>query len=957
MHTKTLGALLGFMLLASSSWAQEQRGSIEGTVTDQSGAVLPGVTVEARSPSLVGVATSITDGTGSYRFPALPPGTYEVTASLSGFGPARIADVVITLGKTLRVDLTMKVAAQVEQVTVTGESPVIDIKSSASAASLRHEDFDLIPKGRDFTSIVRLAPGAKYEEKAGGISVDGASGAENKYILDGVDTTNLQVGTRAKPVLFDVVEEVQVKSSGYAAEYGGALGGVINVITRSGANALFGETGVYYTSDTLNGDPRPFLRLGLVDSTKSEYIPTSSGCDTTKANCFKKEGLRHVEPGFVVGGPVQRDRVWFFASYIPELQTTKRTVTFRSTGETGTFNEDYRAQNFTGKVNAQFSNALRGFFAANLRPDRSQGRLPDLDGTGNPAVKYSELGRRRPNASYSGNLDWVATNNLYFNIRGGFFAYDLRDVGIPSAVRHTFSESNQVPSSNGVLTAAEVATIPPELRFSRGYADLLTNSSYAKDNQNRLGAGFDGTYFANMAGRHVLKAGVQFIRLGNSVDQGEQGDLVTLGWGTFWTGLIGSNFGRDFAGTYGYYSYRQFKTTGDIHSNNIALFAQDSWEIKSRLTVNYGIRVEKEEVPSFNNTGIAINWGYGDKIAPRVGFAYDVTQDGRSKLYGSFGLFYDNMKLEMPRGSFGGEKWKEKYYTLDTPNWDRIGSGSYPGTFIEEVDWRATAIDLGLLDKNIKPMQSHEFTLGYDHQLGARSSMGVRYVRKQIDKVIEDTGYLGATGEEYFIGNPGFGIVNAPLTYDFTNPCPPPTCPALPRPQRDYDSVEFKYNRRLAERWSVDGSYTWSRLYGNYPGLANSNELRIAANAQLTGAGQDPRQPSGGRTSPNVTRLFDLPYQMFTEKGTPALGPLAVDRPHQIRLGATYIAPFNLSLGAFFYGASGTPITRQTNIVGSVPVFYKGYGSDGRTPFFNQTDLYLGYEVKLGPKQKVQFGA
>ncbi len=957
MHRGLLAVLLCGLVLAAPAFAQEQRGSIEGTITDQSGAVLPGVTVEARSPSLVGVATSITGASGSYRFPALPPGTYEVSATLTGFAPARVADVVITLGKNLRVDLTLKVATQVEQLTVTAESPVIDIKSSASAASLRHEDFDLIPKGRDFTSIARLAPGARYEEKAGGISVDGASGAENKYILDGIDTTNLQVGTRAKPVLFDMVEEVQIKSSGYAAEYGGALGGVINVVTRSGANNLFGEAGVYYNADNLNGDPRQFLRLGLVDSTKAEYIPTSADCDTTTVTCFKKEDLTHVEPGFILGGPLRRDRVWFFASYIPELQTTKRTITFRSNGETKTLKEDYRAQNFSGKVNAQLSNALRGFFAANLRPDRSQGRLPASDGTDNPAVPYSELGRRRPNAAYSGNLDWVAKNDLYFNVRGGYFYYDLRDVGIPKAVRHVFSESNEVPSSNGILTAAEVATISQDLRRSRSFADLLTNSSVANDNQNRLSFSADGTYYAELGGRHTFKGGVQFIRIGNQVNSGEQGDLVTLGWGTFWTGLIGSNFGKDFTGTYGYYSYRQFKTTGDIHSNNIALFAQDAWQIKTRLTANYGIRFEKEEVPSFNETGIAINWGYGDKVAPRVGFAYDVTSDGRSKVYGSYGLFYDNMKLEMPRGSFGGEKWRERYYTLDTPNWPTIGNGTYPGTFIEEVDWRATAIELGLLDPHIDPMQSHEFTLGFEQQVGARSSAGVRYVRKRIDKVIEDTGYLGATGEEYFIGNPGFGIVTAPLTYDFTNPCPPPACPALPRPQRDYDSVEFRYNRRFAERWSLDASYMWSRLWGNYPGLANSNELRIAANAQLTGAGQDPRQPSGGRTSPNVTRLFDLPYQGFTEKGTPALGRLPVDRPHQIRISGTYITPFNLTAGVFFFGASGNPITRQTNIVGSVPVFYKGYGSDGRTPFFTQTDLYVGYEVKLTSKQKVQFGA
>ena len=133
-------------------------------------------------------------------------------------------------------------------------------------------------------------------------------------------------------------------------------------------------------------------------------------------------------------------------------------------------------------------------------------------------------------------------------------------------------------------------------------------------------------------------------------------------------------------------------------------------------------------------------------FAPRAGFAYDFKGDGRSRLYGSFGIFYDAMKLEMPRGSFGGERWIERYYTLDTPNWQAIGDGNYPGTFIESVDWRSTAIERGLLDPDIEPMRSHEFTLGFDKQVGNQASVGVRYVHKRLDRTIEDVGVLGATG-------------------------------------------------------------------------------------------------------------------------------------------------------------------------------------------------------------------
>ncbi len=949
MRQRFAAALLATVFSTWPAAAQEQRGSIEGIITDPSGAAVPGAVVEARSPSLIGISTSVADSSGLYRFPALPPGYYHLRATLSGFAPSETGGIAVTLGKNLKIDMTMKVGAQTEEVTVVGESPVIDIKSSASAKSLTREFFEVIPKGRDFLSIVNLAPGANMEEKAGGITIDGASGAENNYILDGIDTTNLQTGVRAKPVVFDVIEEVQVKSSGYNAEYGGAIGGVINVITRSGANKFFGEVGTYYLNSDLNGTPRDFLRLGLQDSTKAEYVPTQNDCkDAPGSPCFFKDAVSRFEPGFVLGGPLQKDKYWFLVSYIPEFRNADRTVTFQSTREVKTFREKYTAHNLTAKLSAQFSNSLRGNVVANVRPDKFEGRLPSLAGTDSPTFPFETLGRERPNASYSMNLDWVASNKLYFNLRGGYFSYDLRDTGIPDQVQHIFSESNQVPSANGILTAAEVASIPANLRFARGYADVFTNSAFVKDNQNRLGANLDGTYYAQAGGRHTFKAGIQLNRIGNNVDQGEQKDRVTLGWATFWTGLTGASAGKDFAGTYGYYSFRQFKRLGDIHANLIAVFLQDSWEIKNRLTLNLGIRAEREDVPSFNETGVPIQWGFGDKLAPRAGFAYDVKGDGRTKLYGSYGIFYDNMKLEMPRGSFGGERWIERYYTLDTPNWTGIGDGNYPGTFIEEVNWRNTAIELGLLDPKIEPMQNHEFTLGLERQLGAKTSVGVRYVRKRLDRTIEDVGVLGPSGEEYFIANPGYRVAS------FTLGAVCPSCPPVPPARRDFDSVELRFTRRFADRWSLDAAYLWSRLYGNYNGLANSDELRTAAGNDIAGAGNDPRTLGGGRTSPNVNRAFDLIYDSFTETGALNYGNLPVDRPHQVKISASYSFPFNLNAGVFFYGSSGTPNTTQTTIIGGVPVFYQGRNDLGRSPFTTQTDLYLAYDIKLGGSKKVQ---
>jgi Carboxypeptidase regulatory-like domain len=166
---RRLAALgLAVLLYALPVCAQEQSGSILGVVKDSSGAVLPGVTVEARSPSLVGVQIATSEVDGSYRFPALPPGTYEVTAKLQGFADKRLPDVQLALGQVLKIDLPMAVGGLAETVTITAESPLIDVKQNAAAATISKEVIDRIPKGRDWTSVIATAPGANNESRAGG---------------------------------------------------------------------------------------------------------------------------------------------------------------------------------------------------------------------------------------------------------------------------------------------------------------------------------------------------------------------------------------------------------------------------------------------------------------------------------------------------------------------------------------------------------------------------------------------------------------------------------------------------------------------------------------------------------------------------------------------------------------------------------------------------------------------
>ena len=320
-------------------------------------------------------------------------------------------------------------------------------------------------------------------------------------------------------------------------------------------------------------------------------------------------------------------------------------------------------------------------------------------------------------------------------------------------------------------------------------------------------------------------------------------------------------------------------------------------------------------------------------MAPRAGFAYDINGDGRWKAFGSWGVFYDIFKLELPRGSFGGDKWIEYYYTLDTFNWPTLVDSpacppACPGTLLRTTDFRHISVGSNAIDPDLKPMRQQEATAGIEHQLNDVMSLSVRYVHKQIDRAIEDTqtASLDADGNEiYIIANPGEGLAE-PAFAD------PPV--KNPKPVRDYDSVEFAFEKRFAKSWYLRSSYLWSRLFGNYSGLTQSDE--------------------NGRTSPNVGRLWDYPMMMFQDGGTPVFGPLATDRPHQFKTQFIYQLPVGTSVGVDQYVASGLPVSREIGIFAgnNLPVNYLGRMSDGRTPTYSQTDFLVQHSFRFGGRAK-----
>ncbi|MGD8441452.1 MAG: TonB-dependent receptor [Holophagae bacterium] len=909
-------AVVGLLVAAAPSFAQETASSLRGTVVDATGAPLPGVQVEAVGP--LGKLGTVTDENGEFRFPRAQPGVYELTARLQGFQPSTAANVRVSLGDAMTVDFTMQEQFG-EEITVYSDTIGIDFTESQTATSINQYEIDFLPRGRNFTDVVSFAPGTVNDAQAGGISIDGSSGLENRYIIDGIDTTDPQIGDDAVPMRAEMFEEVQVKSAGYAAEYGGSTGGVINAVTRSGGNEFHGAVFVDYENNSWNGSERPTLYSGTGEYEK-----------------YGKDDQTRYDPGFYLSGPILRDRLWFFASYQPGIRTTERTVDWPNDPAdtyTSDFQVDYAVVNLTANIASNFLLKL----GANVSPYTTEGLLPGRSGRSNlpDQDNYAPLGVDGERETYSLTADWIASDSFVVAARAGFFHTNAEDTGVPTfPLVHNYSTSSD-PDFLDLFGD----DIPAQWQEGPGFfSDNLQTGVNQRDIYERTAGGIDATWYFSAAGDHSLKFGYQTEEIYNDVASGYNADRILYYWNLSHT----DSSGVSRRGEYGNFRLLNISTFGEVETNNDAIFIQDAWSVTPNLTLNLGVRAEKEGIPNFGATGPdpAIEFGYGDKIAPRLGFAWDLMGDAKWKVYGSYGIYYDVTKYEMPRGSFGGDKWVDYWFTFDIANPGlndpaagcTVGNNTIfdvptcgAGTLYDTVDQRFNSIDpffeelfgFPAVDPDLKPMETWEAQIGVDHQLTNTIQVGARYVHKEIVRAIEDVGFFyPGVGQVYIIANPGEGIVKDPQ----------PNGLIFPKPEREYDALELTFEKRFANNWSLRAYYTLSKLYGNYSGLANSDEQNNVGDA--------------ARLSPNVSRLYDVVESMYDENAELVYGNLATNRTHQLGAQALYNFDFGLSVAATQYIGSGTPVSTIGDVNGGF--FYPfGRGDLGKTDWLWQTDLSL----------------
>ena len=914
--------LTTILCFASIAFGQERTGTIEGVVKDQQGAIVPGATVTVAGNAFNRTVTSENDG--SFRVAAVPPGVYTVAVTAGNFQPESKKDVLVNLGQASNVEFDLKAGNIGAEVTITGGDVAgVDTSESKIQTNISSKQLDTLPKGTNFASSLRAAAAVRPEVTGGGFQIDGASGSENTFVLDGQEVTNFRTGTlnNNNNVPNQLVQEVQIKTNGFEAEFGGATGGVINVVTKRGANDFHGGAGLEFESSKLFARPRQILGTS---TTVLRYIQPD------------RDSFTNTYPSVQVSGPVIKNHLYFLGSYDAQFFPQKRDFRFAN-GSNRVYDSDVRRDYGFARLDAQVSNKLNFSGTYLYNPISQHGVLPThvtLDAAGSAAnaptaLEQREQGGRIPATNYNFEGTYTPTSKLVLNARYGrsYLNEKITSYGVPSVVRYT--------CSNGRTGSCNT-----------GFSSVGNNFATIADISIRKTFDVGASYFVNsLAGRHTFKGGYQVNRLSNDVNEGyvDTGiiDFSFAGTASDRNGVTRPTPAELTAGALGVGSLTLFGTFGKASSKNQALYFQDSWQPFNRLTLNLGFRAESEDVPSFKAGAPGIKFNWSDKIAPRLGVAYDVTGKGKWKVFASYGWFYDRFKYELPRGSFGGDIFLQ-YDFLITSNanifsYTRAG---ILGNNFNVTDFRTVSNDPtnNRIDPNLKAFRQSEYTGGTEYQLRRDTTFSARYTHKQVDRAIEDIGYHNAgDDEEYFIGNPGFGVCAKPACGRYAVNIPGGNAA---KAIRKYDALEVRLNKRLSNNYFFDGSYTYSRLFGNYAGLASSDEAQRGGGA--------------GRNSPNVNRNFDLPFIGYTADGKPDDGRLPTDRPHLLKVNTGYSynwfgSKTNLTEAfAFFQVGSGTPVTSRARVAFVSGQILTKRGDLGRTDVLSQTDMGIRHTYKFG---------
>ena len=947
-HRMVLAYLATILGLTMSLPAQERSGQINGQASDPSSAAIPGATVTLTNLETNRAVTVKSGGDGSYTT-NVDPGHYKVRVEAAGFSGIEIPDLTVLTGKTLKVDAQLKVGSTTETVQVVESAPLIDTTTTQVAHNISSEEFNRMPKARTFQSLVTAAPTATTGDLEGGTQINGASAGENNFIVDGITTSSVLQGQSRTNAPFEILEEVQVKTSGIEAQYGGATGGVISAITKSGGNQFHGDVHYYFQGSGIAAGPVKRLLMDPSNLVTTGYVQDNKQKDSTH------------EAGYSLGGYFIKNRIYFFSAASPQWRS--RDFLYQtSDNQRVTLTQDRTNWQAYNKISADLTQKIRLNVSHYWSPFHAEGRIPAYGVYGNQTTSTAaglrpnqDQGFFNPQSNYGADVNYTISPTTLLSVRFGRNWDNYKALGVPDKSAVEWGNS-----SVGITSFA----VPGNLQQAKGFDSIPRVQTTLFDIATRTNLQVDFSKFVNFGGQHEIQVGIGRMKNVNRVDNSYPGGgYVTLWWDSAYND---TRTGPQ-RGTYGYYQVDDLGTKGSTGGTIDNIYIQDRWRIKRRLSLDLGVRFENEKVPSFRRDikDYAFQFDYTQKVAPRVGASYDVFGDGKFKVYGSFGLFYDWIKYELSRGTFGGDHWVTYYRSLDTldvlslSGTNKPGRNLFAGGAAPFLDNRIPSFDADTLDPNIKPLSTALTSIGAEYQVNPKLVVAARWTYNHLRNAIEDVGTLDSTGSEVYIyGNPGQGLTAKSSPTGIT-----PSF-ALPRPKRNFNALELSFNRRFANRFFLSGSYVYSRLYGNYAGIVSTDEV----NPPSTGRSSVLSQSfTGSVTRPGTSssRYYDLDYLQYDAHGHIGNeGLLPTDRPNAFKLYGSYQLPSmslmshqlgTTEIGGFFLAENGGPQQTQVMSTQNAPVLVEGRGDMGRAPFISQTDLVVSHSVKFGETKSLRF--
>jgi outer membrane receptor protein involved in Fe transport len=923
-------ALVALCLTAASAIAQQGSAELRGRVTDEQGASLPGAAIVIRhqQSGIYRQAASTTDG--SYYLAGVVPGPYELTVELTGFKKLSRRDVKLEVGKTSTIDLALQVGGLAEELTVTAESPIVDITSKEVGGHISDRELTDLPSiNRNYIGFIGLLPGvipniSTESFGSDSVSVNGQDSRNNNYLLDGGnnndDVIGQRAGTQARTPL-EAIQEFQVLTNQYDAEFGRTTGAIVNAITKQGTNSFHGSAFAFIQDASL---------------TEKNYF--------TEKNNLPKPDTKFQQYGFTLGGPLIRDKAHFFVSLERVIEDLAQNITIPSRPdfnsapirETRVWNSLVR---FDHQINSDHSWSVRWLRETSPQFNQIIPAVNPIAGvTGTfPVTLAAAREEDDLDQTVAASLNSVFGSTRVNTLR---FAWTQEDVSFATP---TFN-------SNG----RHQDQLPAMLVF-RTYVDQQNNTAQARVNDGWQLEDTFSWFIPGAKGDHNLRVGFQYQHSTNKATAQDN-----------WNGTFSIPSDQPFVpGNFSTYPERlSIRVPGesltDMKADYYGAFIQDKWQLNRRLTLSLGLRYDLEKIPiqEFDNPEFSDPGDYpvdGNNVAPRIGFAWDMKGDGQTVVRGGYGRFYDKTHYELITGIITAGVFSDSFvvnfpanaadpgpsqglaptnpYLVDGPTVNRqlLDAQFPPGTKTKNTG----TVFLDSPDRVIP--YTDQFTIGFERALFRNFSLGVDYVH--------------ASGRSQFMSfekNPGVRV-DTSRTGRVVRVDPNFTASVQQRVnvgEIDYDALLVGFERRWANNYRFRVSYTLGKSRGNTSG----NGIPIS----------------------NLQFLDDMNLDQNE-------GPTDVDRRHNLVLSGAVIVPKTggLTVSTVMRYLSGTAFTIQDQntdpdqngiLFDPLPAgSYSGTGSDdaitvdnagGRNgaygPSFFQWDMRLGYQLRLPGSSRVE---